>query len=175
MRLRNKKTGEVVDVESIGLAEFLDGKFGDQVTVWWKEDGGLDTCRTYKSLAELNEEWEDYEEPKKYWYIGDRGEIFPEIVENPGHIWHQARKEIGNYFETEEEAKKAVERLKAYKRLKDKGFKFTGWGLLEYAGCDNFDYSPQIGFSIPTLDKDEPYGYPEEIERDLDLLFGGEK
>lgn len=25
----------------------------------------------YNSLAELNEEWEDYEEPKEYWFIND--------------------------------------------------------------------------------------------------------
>lgn len=37
MKLRNKKTGEIKDVE-------LDN---------------LDECRTYKTLAELNEEWED--------------------------------------------------------------------------------------------------------------------
>ncbi|MCR5700206.1 MAG: hypothetical protein K6G49_02120 [Candidatus Saccharibacteria bacterium] len=116
MKLRNKKTGEI-------------GKILKQLS----EDNQIDIITDDKlyvvnSLAELNEEWEDYEEPKpkKYWYIGDRGEIFLETAKEPGHIWHQARKEIGNYFETKEEAEKAVEKLKAWKRLKDKGFRFTG-------------------------------------------------
>lgn len=78
-------------------------------------------------------------------------------------------------YQTKEEAEKAVGKLKAWQRLRDKGFEFNGWGLFEYAGCDNYDYSPQIGFSIPALDKDEPYGYPDEIEKDLDILFGGKE
>lgn len=131
MKLKNKKTGEI--------GYLIVGKGVDHYVV---ADDNWNACGKYKSLAELSEDWEDYEEPKKYWYIGDRGEIFPEIVENPGHIWHQARKEIGNYFETKEEAEKAVKKLKAWKRLKDKGFKITlvqdggyvylqaDWGLL---------------------------------------------
>lgn len=67
MKLRNKKTGEVVDVESLGHAESLKEKYGYQVTLSWAtEYENLSQCRTYKTLAELNEEWEDYkpEEPK---------------------------------------------------------------------------------------------------------------
>lgn len=161
MKLRNKKTGEVVDVESIGLAEFLDGKFGDQVTVWWKEDGGLDTCRTYKSLAELNEEWEDYEEEcKQYWYLEYNAEILSTMDE--GSSFDKWMKQIGNYFETEEEAEKAVKKLKAWKRLKDKGFKFRS--LRRYLLTDG-------GVDI-RLSKSE-YWEDEQVQDDLDLLFGG--
>ena len=43
MKLRNKKTGEIVDVESLGHADSLKGKFGYQVTLSWKIDEHLDT------------------------------------------------------------------------------------------------------------------------------------
>lgn len=60
MKLRNKKTGEIKDVESVGHAESLRRDFGYQVTLSWNVMDHLDTCKTYKTLAELNEEWEDY-------------------------------------------------------------------------------------------------------------------
>lgn len=113
------------------------------------------------SLAELNEEWEDVEEPKVYYYISDFGAIreceigkFPEDEE--------ARKLIGNYFETKEEAEKAVEKLKAWKRLKNKGFDFVG--------CFK-DNTINYEFVERPLNYDEA----EEAEQDLDLLFGGEE
>ena len=70
-----------------------------------------------------------------------------------------ALKSIGNYFETREEAEKAVEKLKAWKRLKDKGFRFDCW----YGG------SKDIAFSIPQEIIDKP------TAKDLDLFFGGEE
>lgn len=60
MKLRNKKTGEIKDVESLGHADSLRRDFGYQVTLSWNKMDNLDECRTYKTLAELNEEWEDY-------------------------------------------------------------------------------------------------------------------
>ncbi len=61
MKLRNKKTGEIVDVESLGHAESLKEKNGYQVTLSWAtEYENLSQCKDYHSLAELNEEWEDY-------------------------------------------------------------------------------------------------------------------
>ena len=59
MKLRNKKTGEIKDVESVGHVESLRRDFGYQVTLSWNVTDHLDTCKTYKTLAELNEEWED--------------------------------------------------------------------------------------------------------------------
>lgn len=65
MKLRNKKTGKIADVESLGHAESLKEKYGYQVTLYWKtEYENLSQCKDYDSLAELNEEWEDYE-PKE--------------------------------------------------------------------------------------------------------------
>lgn len=65
MKLRNKKTGEIVDVESLGHAESLKKKNGYQVTLSWAtEYENLSQCKDYHSLAELNEEWEDYSPPE---------------------------------------------------------------------------------------------------------------
>lgn len=46
MKLRNKKTGNVVEVNKIGLV--------------WNKYGMPADIGQYNSLAELNEEWEDY-------------------------------------------------------------------------------------------------------------------
>ena len=48
MRLRNKKTGKIVEREEFILIKHIEGDGG------W-QDG------SYHSLAELNDEWEDYE------------------------------------------------------------------------------------------------------------------
>ena len=69
-------------------------------------------------------------------------------------------REIGNYFETKEEAEKAVEKLKAWKRLKDKGFKF-----------DNVNVC-WIEFTLKSATSNEVY---EQGQKDLHLLFGGEE
>ena len=68
------------------------------------------------------------------------------------------RAEIDNCFGTAEEAEKAVEKLKAWKRLKDKGFRF-----------DNF-VRDAIYFNL-----DEEQIQNKSILKDLDLLFGGEE
>lgn len=49
MKLRNKKTGEVTEIEEINLV------------VWNAERDCYESFEEYHSLAELNEEWEDYE------------------------------------------------------------------------------------------------------------------
>lgn len=59
---------------------------------------------------------------------------------------------------SEEEAEKAVEKLKAWKSLRDKGFQFESW----------FGGSNDISFWLDTE-------IDEDIEKDLDILFGGEE
>ena len=149
MKLRNKKTGEIMDdvqyrnySTSDGFGLRMDGKE-------WE----------YHSLAELNAEWEDYEEPKAY-YIGRCGTI-EEFDPTNDIALTEMLKEIGNYFETKEEAEKAVEKLKAWKRLKDKGFRFVGRSIKDLTITYSFD------------NYDEP-DIPQ-MNKDLDLLFGGEE
>lgn len=139
MKLRNKKTGEIREVNNI----LVDDMF------------------RVNSLAELNDEWEDYEEPKDFWYIDDfmimcgtEGEFTTPDLATFTKRDIEKLKQIGNYFETKEEAEKAVEKLKAWKRLKDKGFRFTGFNRV------SVDYGVNSHYGI---------------SQDLDLLFGGEE
>lgn len=150
MKLRNKKTGEIVEpfgitcVNGRTFVQFDDGK------------------GTFKfeahSLAELNSEWEDYEEPKEYWYLSGNSEI--RRTEDNGVKFDKYHKEVGNYFDTREEAEKAVHKLKAWKRLKDKGFRFKG-----ISGYD------EIHFWFPNPDD---MFESSKTRKDLDLLFSGE-
>ena len=122
----------------------------------------------YNSLAKLNEDWEDVSEDpedKDFWFFDEEGIIINTKERNWPKESVTAAKAIGNYFETQEEAKKAVEKLKALKRLKDKGFKFAGYGGYHWTG----DIWPHIAFSYPNFDdlfKDS------ETVADLDILFG---
>lgn len=137
MKLRNKKTGEI-NLGDLHLDDF-------------------------NSLAELNEEWEDYDENKYYYAItsikADAGITKMKNIHNDMTAFD---KSIGNYFENREEAERAVEKLKAWKRLKDKGFKFDG-------------YTPDFeGFWAIYPNDTEGTWCLAEDKADLDLLFGGE-
>ena len=145
MKLRNKQTGEIYELNEFCLYD----------------DKGFAKRPFLKSLAELNSEWEDYEEPKGFWSISGDATIehYDRLSEND-HC-----KEIGNYFETKEEAEKAVEKLKAWKRLKDKRFKFHEWYKPD--GCEPFIV---IETNIDYDDVDNM-----GMQKDLDLLFGGEE
>lgn len=112
-----------------------------------------------------NEKKDGYEEPKAWWYIDihlvvKRGEIY---LSNYAEIL----KEIGNYFETREEAEKAVEKLKAWKRLKDKGFKFVR--IVERN--EGHRIGQYIEFEVPWHFNQDS----RQIGYDLAFLFGGEE
>lgn len=144
MLLKNKKTGEIIEVESLDVDSPTEGIVGIP---------SFDRKGSYNSLAELNAEWEDYEEPKEYWYIDPMvcGVYCTKIKKDED--LYDFNKQIGNYFLSREEAEKAVEKLKAWKRLKDKGFRFTGLN------------NESIGYEIKELSGD--------FALDLDLLFNG--
>ena len=156
MRLRNKKTGEIVDT----LCEYDITK---GISFGVDHHDGNPTMACYNSLAELNEEWCDYEEPKEYWYVTDNGYICTNT--DDGDSWDEYRKEVGNYFSSREEAEKAVERLRAWKRLKDKGFMFDGYDV---AHKSNGNLAGQIFYDA------DNYSI-EDVEKEMDLLFGGEE
>ena len=164
MKLRNKKTGEIID--------FCNGDFfihsGDEKINIYKYGKWIE----YNSLAQLNAEWEDYEEPKNFWYICGF-EVMPAVEGkfSTPDLAAFTREEIaklediGNYFETEEEAEKAVEKLKAWTRLKDKGVIFKGWFWDK-----NYGTCIIIGDSECSYVDDSD----EQNKKDLDLLFSGE-
>lgn len=154
MRLKNKKTGEIMDdaqYRNFSLHDGLSFRNGDKEYY-------------YHSLAELNADWEDApEEPKEYWgidYTSCRKGGIDEFTYDNDDI-DEFNKSIGNYFETKEEAEKAVEKLKAWKRLKDKGIKFK-----ESSICGS-DFS--VCFSLENHDD-----YQGSME-DFDKCFGGEE
>jgi hypothetical protein len=143
MKLRNKKTGEI---KEWGFAML-------------QNDAQTTELRHYNSLAELNEEWEDApEEPKEHWCITMYGGI-TRIKDDEEPIDDLI--EIGNYFNSKEDAYDARDKLKAWKRLKDKGFRFLCW---------NVDYT--IDFTINGQNTDNRIKEYNEV---LDLLFGSEE
>lgn len=167
MRLRNKRTGEIVDFKI--TADY------DDVTAGWKLEGRGGVL-FYDHIDEIKEEWEDVpEEPKEYWFIDAYGNIVQnKITKQYGDEYtdmsddYERQKQIGNYFESEEEAEKAVEKLKAFRRLEDKGFRFNGYSHYDWNGNE----SPAISFEYP--DFDEMFDN-EQVVADLDICFGGEE
>lgn len=66
----------------------------------------------------------------KYYLSDSNGSIYDSVWSND--YIDRNRSEIGNCFESREEAEKAVERLKAWERLKDAGLKFKDWNKSNY-------------------------------------------
>lgn len=140
MKLRNKKTGKIIDSDELLTDKFILDLFSRDFDYFCSK------------LAKIQEEWEDYEEQKgiqSIYYVNRFG-----AAKLDGVI-------VG--FDSEEEAKKAVEKLKAWKRLKDNGFMIAGW---DYEGFGMKVDAGRISFEI-NKDCDE--------DKDLDLLFGGEE
>ena len=179
MRLRNKKTGEM------GIINYFDNQ---SIVIYpidenWNAKG--DKKYVYHSLTELNAEWEDYEEPKEleyYWYIGYKNDIRRTKYHHTSNFADnqvtETRKEIGNCFESLEEAEKALEKLKAWKRLKDKGFRFKNWESYEETTGLSFPDRHIVNSYTAIFDFNKPcrkYEIEKEVKADLDLLFGGEE
>lgn len=158
MKLRNKKTGEIINSKDLLTDEFIIDLFSKDFNYF------------NSKLNKIQEEWQDYEEPKfirDYWFIDSCGSINKQDAD----ILGANRREIGNYFETKEEAKKAVEKLKAFKRLIDKGFKFIGVrGIGKVIDFDIPEPYNHVGFDEYVASKDE-----KEFYDDLLFLFGGEE
>ena len=140
MKVKNKKTGEIGTLIVDGAYNF--------VTNFAVEDDERNRLGEYCSLSELNAECEDYEEPES----GIESIRLNDMISGR-HI-------VEIDFTKVEEAEKAVEKLKAWTRLKDKGFRF------EYCDCiDGEEETLQILAHLP-----------EDVEpADYMLLFGGEK
>ena len=151
MKLKNKKTGQ--------LGNFIINKDHFECV-------DLDYVPEYRNLAELNEEWEDYEdeEPEEYWMIDTS--CLPMIRQVKDGVGKDVDQEIGNYFETKEEAEQAVEKLKAWKQLKDKGVKIIDYDC--YGGTST--KGEFLGEVKVTID------VPQDVDKYLfKLLFGGEE
>ena len=167
MKLRNKKTGEIVDAFSLGAEK----------SVWEKQGKHFklstdDWCKNYNSLAELNEEWEDYEEDELLYVVSAEHksgyqcvlkEDYPEIC--------KVAKELGIGFETEKECQKAVEKLKAWKRLKDGGFYFT----IDAIEDGEYKHNLILRLKCNEEAKYKPIKECKKYRRDIHLIFGGKR
>ena len=149
MKLQNKKTGEVADLTLSNNGE----------TLLLVQDGEIIAYDV--DLEHLANNWEDYEEPKGMWTIGQFGELY----EVSGLALNRIKEleDIGNIYKTEEDAERAVEKLKAWKRLKDIGCDFDGWDI-KTSGSEGEHLI--IHLHIRDFTKCGKY---------LDLLFGGEE
>lgn len=109
--IRNKKTGQVGELRAqlsspVGSIKYF-----------------VVVCGTisynYDSLDELNDEWESYEEWGGY---EEPKEDYKKVIDTIVRYVEES----SSYWDCDESVKKFVEKLKAYKRLKDKGFKIEG-------------------------------------------------
>ena len=158
MKLKTKFQDTVFGLGEVVEADLKEENNRIKVSIAAKA-GGYHTFY-YDSIEDFTNEWEDaYEEPKKYWYIEENGCI--DFNYYDGGSYDEDLREIGNYFETEEQAKKAVEKLEACQRLKKKGLKFK-----ESRICGS-DFS--VCFSLENHDD-----YQGSME-DFDKCFGGEE
>lgn len=166
MRLKAKFQDEDFELGEVVEASIMYG-YEDKIEVYCIEKK---KCCKYDSIKDFTDHWEDApEEPKEYWYISGRGEI--RCIEDEDTKFDKDHKQIGNYFPSEKEAEEVVRKLHAWKRLKDKGFRFEGWQDLE--ACEEaevlivqrvVDGENIIGFRMDN--------YHDCIE-DLNMLFSG--
>ena len=156
MKIKNKETGE------IGYLKEIDLNVGGLRIV----NANNDTVAECKSLAELNAEWGDYEEPRYIWWLDNEGGVNHAPSELDDNF--KKNKEIGNYFSSREEAELAVRKLKAWKLLKDES-------NIKFNGLIRDDRAMLKGVKLiydrheVTLDK------RRECVDALHLLFGGEE
>lgn len=159
MRLKTKFQDEDFDLGEVVEANVYYGGSGRIKVIAEPAKGGMITFY-FETLKGMNEMFEDAtEEPEEYWYISAYGNLAKTDVMTD---LHRGAEEIGNLFDTKEEAEKVVEKLKAFKRLKDKGFRFKN---------DSLDICCHtINFKV-----DRQFDMTDETSRDLHLLFRGEE
>ena len=80
---------------------------------------------------------------ERYWYIGRSGAVCY-LVEINDHL-DKSSYEIGNYFKTEEETKKVVEKIKIYTRLKDLALRLNKGEKIDWDNSTSAKWS--IGLS----------------------------
>ena len=153
MKLRNKVTGEIAEVEG--------GVFKLKI-------GALE--QHLQSLERLIDEWEDYEESGYTYWIDTREERIVQADLPLTDNCLEYVRELGLSFESKDEADKAVEKLKAWKRLKDKGFHISGW---DNSIGDDYYKPSQIVIELNGNPDWDEYDNINDIKEELDLLFGG--
>lgn len=107
---------------------------------------------------EENRVWKP-EYAEGYWHVCEDGTVdhcmFSEDELDEGML------AIGNCFKTKDEAEKAVEKLKALRRLRERGLKFIDWEW-EFPTIDSLTIKAQCGCSTEAAN---------QIREDLTTLF----
>lgn len=152
------KLGEVADVD---IATMPDGRIKAQAVA---KSGGVHTF-FYDDLKTFANDWEDYEDEHLYVISAEISCGYECVLKDDYATLCDTAVELGIGFKTEKEAQKTVEKMKAWTRLEDKGFRFTDWknGIF----LDG-TIAGQVRYEFPIDNKDD-------IEKDLDLLFGDER
>ena len=158
MKIRNKNTGET------GYLLLINWNEPELIVM---DENGVQLGK-YSSLVEFNKEWKDYEEPKEHYFISDLGEVQKEGKSYINDITPEKLEKIGNYFESKEEAEKAVEKLKAWKRMKETKMHFNDY----HYELKNIDALALVTYKLEI--EVDGFAY-EGLEEDLELLFGGEE
>lgn len=158
MKLQGKKTGAFANfVGYIDQATpIIDLPTGNTMLTVRYMDAGVNCYKDYKTIAEFNKDWEDFKEPKEFWHIGQDGVIFSD-TDTITQDYADRLKAIGNYFETKKEAKEAVDKLKAWKILRENKVHF-----------DFATLSDEDTITIFARKK----GAIHEYDKELFLLFG---
>lgn len=129
----------------------------------WRKEVMAYHKNTLDRFPNILEEWFEEVEQESYWCVDYLECGVDKLTVDYGDTEQDDFNEsIGNKFKTKKQAEKAVERLRAWKRLKDKGFRFDCW--------DNEDRATIHDFVIYCRIKDL-----DNINKDLNLLFGGEE
>lgn len=164
MRLKNKKTGEIVEVESLYLTQ------NQELQLTFTNEKNERKLYMTGKISTFENEWEDVpEEPKDYYFIRSESlTVGYSPISNTRSC--KNRKEIGNYFETKEEAEKTVEKLKAWKRLKDKGFRFKLSPAVGSLDINPDKFQIEINADMPAK-----WFCCDAVQKDLDDCFGGEE
>lgn len=171
MKLRNKKTSKVKDVWV--QASYVNVSKG--ITVGAGNILTTNDIHHYDSLAELCKEWEDVpEDPKEYWYIDPMvcGVYCTKIKKDED--LYDFNKQIGNYFETKEEAEKALKKLKALERLRKNGFRFDGFRQ-DYTRWSSGQDAFRDGKRYIHFNKADDDDWLKENWEDLKLVFKEEE
>lgn len=175
MRLKTKFRNEVFELGEIVDAEvYHGGSHAIKVTV--ASHGGMHNFY-YDSLKSMQEEWEDAPEEPKDGYIIDPMEEDCVSADDSGYEESDVEraKELGIWFETNGEAQKVAKKLKAFKELRDKGFRFDGWADLQAKmGMDEL-----MLFNRGVIGTDNVIGFRmddyHDCIKDLNTCFGGEE
>lgn len=150
MKLRNKKSGEIVYATM--MASYGGGEL--QIRYYPVNNAESTHFKEYRSISELNEEWEDYEESKE--------DALSVMILT-----------LTNYIENEptdcidlDDCKEMLKKLKAWKRLKDLGFKCSYHSSGYHRGTFTTDF---------VFDEDKLPIMDTFVAKDLNLLFGGKE